>query len=451
SHAGLANLVAWHIDTYAMTAEDRSTLLAGTGFDASVWEVWPTLCAGASLHVPDLGVRASPAELPRWLADRGVTLCFVPTPLGETLLDEEWPDAMALRVLLVGGSTLHRHRPVGFAAQLVNHYGPTENSVVATFHEVAPAAPDGVAQGAAPPIGRPVDGCRAYVLDQRGDLVPRGVVGELCLGGDSLALGYLGRPAWTAASFVPDPFASTPGARLYRTGDLARHRADGAIEFRGRRDAQVKVRGFRIELGEIESVLLESPAVREAIVESRRQPSGETILVAWVALSEPVSPAELRGPLGDVLPDYMVPTRFLELDELPKTANGKIDRAALAALDDRQDDVEVVKVLPRTPLERTVAKVYASVLQIDGFGIDDSFFELGGSSLLLTRAQRRLADELERDVPIIELFNHPTVRLLAEHLGDRVDAPRAGDQAAARTTRSRDRLRLQRARRAERG
>jgi amino acid adenylation domain-containing protein len=278
---GLESLVRWHLRTYGVTPDDRATLVASPAFDASVWEIWPYLAAGASLHVPDEETRLDPARLLDWMAAEGITISFLPTPLAEQVIEammgeilgEIPPEGLRLRALLTGGDRLQRapRRPLPFA--LVNHYGPTESSVVATCAPVEMTEP---LSDRPPAIGRPIHGTRAHVVDARLDAVPIGTPGELLLGGDSLARGYLDRPDLTAERFVPDPFGP-PGERLYRTGDLVRLLPDGELDFLGRADTQVKLRGFRIELGEIESVLLRHPAVREAVVALRNDR-----LAAWV-------------------------------------------------------------------------------------------------------------------------------------------------------------------------
>jgi amino acid adenylation domain-containing protein len=279
SRGGLANLVRWHLRTYGMTAGDRATQIASPGFDAAVWEVWPCLAAGAALHIPDEETRLLPESLLAWLAANGITLCFLPTPLAEQLLDaaeRALPAALAglsLRALLTGGDRLVRvpGRPLPFA--LVNHYGPTESSVVAT---AAPVPLPG--DGRPPSIGRPIDGTTVHVVDRALQPLPAGVPGELLIGGAGLARGYLGRPDLTAERFIPDPFGA---GRLYRTGDLVRFRPDGALDFLGRIDHQVKVRGYRIELGEIEGALARHPEVGEAAAVLREEGMGAR-LVAYV-------------------------------------------------------------------------------------------------------------------------------------------------------------------------
>jgi len=286
THDNLLNLVRWHQRVYQISAADRATQVAGLAFDASVWEVWPYLTAGASIHIADEETRLSPGKLIAWLDAKRITISFLPTPLAEAVLDEQWPREVCLRTLLTGGDRL-RHAPrSGLPFRLANNYGPTENTVVTTWtfvneNSVTP-----------PPIGRPVDNARVYVLDAELRLAPIGVIGELCVGGENLARGYLNRPDLTAERFIPDPFAVEPGERLYRTGDRVRVLRDGQIEFLGRVDAQVKVRGFRIELGEIEATLAEHEEIREAVVVAREDSAGEKRLVAYVVAHAEVQDIE---------------------------------------------------------------------------------------------------------------------------------------------------------------
>ncbi len=277
-HSGLVNLAGWHLRTYGVTPEDRASQVATAAYDAAVWEIWPYLAAGASVHILSDELRVSPPEVAAWLADRGITVSFLPTPLAEAVLAEPWPAGGALRVLLTGGDALHRRPAPGLPFEVFNHYGPTEDSVVTTWCRVEPRAEGGTV----PPIGRPIENHRVYVADAHLGLVPLGVAGELLIGGHGLARDYLDRPDLTAARFIPDPFGGEPGARLYRTGDLVRYLPDRNLQFLGRIDHQVKVRGFRIELSEIEEVLAEDPAVREALVMAREDVSGQKRVVAYV-------------------------------------------------------------------------------------------------------------------------------------------------------------------------
>jgi amino acid adenylation domain-containing protein/FkbM family methyltransferase len=411
SHAGLLNLIGWHQRAYGIVPEDRTTQVASPAFDASVWEIWPALAGGASLHVPPEDARSSPPGLLAWLAAERITVSFLPTPLAEACLALDLPEGLALRALLAGGDRLHRvDRPLPF--RLINHYGPTEGTVVATAGEVEP-------DEASPPIGRPIDNFRVHVFDRHLQRVPAGVAGELAIGGVGLARGYLGRPDLTAERFIPDPFSDREGGeRLYRTGDLVRWRKDGRIDFVGRTDHQVKIRGFRVELGEIEAVLREHPAVRDAAVVAR---VGR--LVAYV--TSPPSPGEgegLRSFLADRLPAYMVPSVVVTLAELPLSPNGKVDLAALPA-PETQSPLEE-KTAPRTPTEEMLSVIWAQVLGLSANpGADDDFFALGGHSLLATQVLSRIRESFRVEPPLRAVFESPT---LAD-LGRVVDAAlRAG-------------------------
>ncbi|HZC01411.1 MAG TPA: amino acid adenylation domain-containing protein, partial [Gammaproteobacteria bacterium] len=345
-HKGLLNLVFWHQDAFAVTASDRATQLAGTAFDASVWEIWPYLSKGASLYIVRREILSSSVSLRDWLVSKAITISFVPTPLAETLFLLEWPGATSLRVLLTGGDKLHQYPSPSAPFKLINNYGPTENTVVTTSGLVVLQGQEALA----PSLGRPIANTQLYVLDAHLQPVPIGVPGELYIGGAGLARGYLGRPELTAERFIPHAFGQEPGARVYRTGDLVRYLPDGNLEFIGRVDYQVKVRGFRIELGEIEAVLGSHPGVQECCVVVREDHPGESRLVGYyVAGAAVVEPEALRGYLRAKLPDYMVPGVFVGLEALPLTPNGKVDRKALPVPErgGAQGEYEV----PRTPTE----------------------------------------------------------------------------------------------------
>lgn len=408
-HSGLANLVGWHQARYRIGDADHATMLAGVAFDASAWELWPYLTAGASLHVVEPEALESPTLLVDWLVRKRITICFLPTPLAELAISERWPGETAMRAMLTGGDRLRRFAPPGLPFALVNHYGPTENSVVSTSDEVARETGD-----SAPPIGRPIANTLAYVLDPYLQPVPVGVLGELYVGGAGLARGYWGHAEWTAERFIPDPFGEVPGARLYKTGDLVRYRPDGRIDFVGRLDHQVKIRGFRIELGEIEALLQGHPAVREAAVMACQDGSGEAYLAAYVVPCDvDLDVAELRTYLKAKLPDYMVPRAFVPLTALPLTSHGKIDRSALpppelSALEESAGYTE-----PRTEMERLLAGIWADVLGLERVGVDDNFFEIGGHSLLAARLLGRIREALQVDLPLRALFETPTIGAIA--------------------------------------
>ena len=414
TQGGLANLVAWHRRAYALVPEDRTTLVASLSFDASVWEIWPTLAAGASLHLPDDATRAAPHALVSWLVEQGITLSFLPTPLAEAVLQEPWPEAgTALRALLTGGDRLHPLAPHERAFEVVNHYGPTEATVVATAGAVEQARDAGE-----PSIGRPIDNTRAFVLDALSRPVPEGVAGELYIGGDGLARGYLRRPELTAARFLPDPFSAVPGARLYRTGDHVRHLEDGRLEFLGRADDQVKIRGFRVELAEIEAALAAHPAVREAVVVTGEDGMGGLRLLAYATLRPggAVAPEEVGRFLAGRLPDHMVPAAFEVLEAFPLTANGKTDRRALARREAPESTLAPGEA-PRTPVEQALAEIWVGVLGLRHVGIHDNFFERGGHSLLATRVIGQVRRTFDVELPLRALFESPTIAGLAARIG----------------------------------
>ena len=438
-HRGLANLAAWHGSAFAIGSADRVSQVAAPGFDAFGWEVWPALAAGAALDLVPDEVRLDPVALRDWLVDREVTVAFLPTPLAEAVLGLEWPTDAKLRFLLAGGDRLHAHPAPGLPFALVNAYGPTECSVVATAGRVEPGAADAMA----PSIGRPVANARAYVLDGHGASAPVGVAGELYVGGDGVARGYLRRPALTAERFVPDPFSSEPGRRLYRTGDRVRWRPAGELEFLGRTDQQVKVRGFRIEPGEIEAALRALDAVAEAVVVARGE-RDDRRLVAYVVAEEgaegDVDAEALRDALRSTLPEHMVPSAFVTLDRLPLTANGKVDHRALPppGAGDPGDAAE--HVAPRTPVEAAVAEIWGEVLGVERVGVHDDFFRLGGHSLRITQVVSRVRQRLSVELPLRAFFESPTVAGLAARIEREARPTGAGEGRIARATRTTRRL-----------
>jgi amino acid adenylation domain-containing protein len=410
SHGALLNLVSWHLSAFKVSASDIATLLAGVGFDASVWELWPYLCCGASLDIPPDEVRSSPEGLRDWLTQHNVTISFVPTPVAEPMLTLDWSAQSRLRTLLTGGDRLHTWPSSSLSFAVINNYGPTENAVVSTSGLVSREG-----GGTAPSLGKPISNVRVYIVDQRGEPVPVGVAGELWVGGDSLARGYLQRPDLTAELFVPDAFSGDSGARLYRTGDLTRYFPDGAIEFLGRIGSQVKVRGHRIELGEVETALRETVGVREAVVQCCEPRAGEQSLVAYVVPDDHhaagLASNNLRSALREKLPDYMVPAFFVLLDQLPLTDNGKVDRSSLPA---PVTEVEDDPATPRTPTEELLSNIWAEILRLRRVGLNDNFFDLGGHSLLATQVVSRVREMFKVELPLRALFESPTIAELAQ-------------------------------------
>ena len=411
THRGLSNLIAWHVAAFGVSPEDRASHLSGLAFDASVWEIWPYLAIGASLWLPeDDAVRSSPAALRDWLAARAVTVAFAPTPVAEGLAQLDWPPETSLRLLLTGGDKLRRLPAFSLPCALINAYGPTESSVVATS---GPAVA-GADEDRSPSIGRPIANLEVYLVDADGLAVPLGGRGELCIGGEGLARGYLGKADLTAERFVPSPFGGRAGGRLYRTGDLARHLPDGRIEFLGRLDDQVKIRGFRIELGEVEETLRAAPGVADCIVLAREEAPGVPRLVAYVVSGGEAPPASgLRDALRRFLPEYMVPAAYVFLDALPLTPNGKVDRHALPAPALVPGEGPVA---PRDLDEELIAGIWMEVLGGERVGVHDDFFELGGHSLLATQAVSRMRDAFGIELPLQTLFEAPTVARLAEQV-----------------------------------
>ncbi|WP_162908036.1 non-ribosomal peptide synthetase [Allorhizocola rhizosphaerae] len=398
-HGALSNLVAWHTEAFALTPEDRITMVASPAFDASIGEIWPALAAGASLHAPDDEVRLTPPRLRNWLAQKAITVTDLPTPLTEALLALP-PVQGRLRLMLTGGDRLTARPSATLGYPLVNTYGPTEATVMATIGTVGPEG-DGL-----PDIGRAVAGVTAYVLDSRLHQVPVGVPGELYLGGACLARGYLGRPDLTAESFLPDPFGD--GGRIYRTGDRVRRRRDGTLEFLGRTDAQLKVRGFRIEPAEVAAWLIRHPRVAQAHVTAR-----DLQLVAYLVPSGSRADAsELRAHLSAQLPPYMVPSAYVWLDHLPVTPHGKIDAARLPVA----PPAPSTAAAPGSPTEQVIAGIWRDTLGLPSVGVHDNFFDLGGHSLLLGQVHQRIRQELAPELPMVMLFQYPTIAALAAHL-----------------------------------
>lgn len=418
-HVGLVNLILWHQNTYHVTLADRATLIAGISFDASVWETWPYLASGASIHIPDESTRISPPKLLEWLTTEQITLCFLPTPLAQAVLKQQLPNDLTLRALLTGGDKLQMPPDKVLSFDLVNHYGPTENTVVTTWVVV-----NNTRNSGSPPIGRPITNTHVYVLDKHMQEVPIGVSGELYIGGIGLARGYLNSPELTAEKFIHNPFNNAQEARLYKTGDLVRYLSDGNLEFLGRIDHQVKIRGFRIELGEIESILTQHPQIREIVVMVREDIPGDKRLIAYGVAKKPVpSTSELHQFLANKLPEYMIPSAFVSLEALPLTPNGKVDRKALPKPQKIQREAEASYVAPQTQLEQTIATVWQEVLHVENVGIQDSFFELGGHSLLVVQMHEKLVKALNRQISVTVLFQYLTIQALAQHLSESNSQP----------------------------
>ncbi|MGH6972557.1 MAG: non-ribosomal peptide synthetase [Caulobacteraceae bacterium] len=430
THANLAHLADWHREAFGVTARDRASWIAGLAFDASVWEIFPYLAAGASLHAPDERTRADAGALSRWLVEESISMAYVPTPLAEGMIRAEWPRDAALRYLLTGGDTLHVRPRAGLPFQVVNNYGPTECAVVATSGVVGA---DGVGL---PSIGRPIGDARIHILDETGAAAPTGAVGEIHIGGPGVGRGYRGRPALTAERFVSVEGAGGVAERCYRTGDLGAWSEEGEIVFHGRCDAQIKHHGHRIEPDEVSAALARHPLVAQsAIVAEGEGADGQ--LVAYVVLrsGKAARGDELRDFLALSLPPYMLPSVFVRLGALPMTANGKVDRQALPSPTSSNSLPNAPYRPPQSPAERRIAAMVGELLEIDSVGLDDNFFMLGGHSLLGAQLLLRLQEAFGAELALRDLFESQTIQNLAarvERAVEKVVASMSEDEVRER-------------------
>ncbi|MFN0301309.1 MAG: amino acid adenylation domain-containing protein [Burkholderiales bacterium] len=406
-------------DYVTITPADTIAQVSNIAFDAATFEIWGALLNGARLVILQRDVILSPPEFVAAVQAHHISCMFLTTALFNRMSIDA-PDAFReLRYVLFGGETCDPDRvkavmQAGPPANLVHVYGPTETTTFATYHVIRTAE-----VGVTIPIGRPINGTEILLMDQHRQLVPPGVIGEICIGGPGVAAGYINLPDETRARFVTHPFRTNGADHVYRTGDLARIRDNGSLEYVGRDDDQVKIRGFRIEPSEISAVLGTCPLVRACHVATYRQERGERALVAYVVANDAdrrsASSATLRQFLAARLPAYMVPSAYVAIDEIPVTPSGKIDRRALPApTTDRTRDVTTY-VAPRDVTEQTMCRVWAEVLGVERVGLDDNFFEIGGHSLLAAKLFARLDEAFEHRLTLGVLFTAPSVRLLAEH------------------------------------
>jgi len=420
-HRGVIRLVR-DTDYVEIRPDDVFLQLAPISFDAATFEIWGALLNGATLVLYP-GERYALNELSAVLKREQVTTLWLTAPLFHQMVDDQLEGLSGLRQLLAGGDVLsptHVRRALEAlpGCTLVNGYGPTEGTTFTCCHRMtADTAPEGTV-----PIGRPIANTRVYILDRHDRPVPPRVAGELVISGDGLARGYVNDPGLTAERFVPDPWSGRPGDRVYRTGDLARYRHDGTVEFLGRIDNQVKVRGFRVEPEEIETALRRHPAVDEVSVLAQEDGPGGKRLVAYLVAAEgdPPDPEELRSFLRRSLPDYMVPSSFVELEGLPLTASGKLDRRSLPG--PAGASRSPAPAPPQTPTQETIAAIWCDVLSLETVGIHENFFDLGGHSLIATQVISRVLVALKVELPLAVLFSAPTIADLAEAV-DNLSAP----------------------------
>lgn len=407
-HRGLTNVIESSISRFEIGNSSRVMQLASLNFDASALEIFTALLSGASLHLSNRDIAASPSRLAGMLREEAITsIAIVPSVL------ELVPpgDFGSLSAIVLGGEACSPDLAMRWSKgrRLFNVYAPTEATIYATSMRF-----DGD-ERVAPPIGRPIANMQAHVFGPDLHPAPMGVSGELYIGGVGVARGYLNRPDLSADAFVPDALTRQPGARLYRTGDLSRWREDGNLEFLGRVDHQLKIRGFRIEPGEIEAVLLEHPDVKETVVVAGEDRPGEKRLIAYLVAdgNRAINQSDLRTFLKKKLPDYMTPGAYVFMDSMPLTATGKIDRRALPPPDSERPHLSQAYVAPRTPIEEMLAAIWAETLGLDRVGIQDDFFDLGGHSLAATRVISRARIAFEIELQLRALFENPSIEDLA--------------------------------------
>jgi aspartate racemase len=403
--------------------DERFLQLANVAFDASTFEIWGCLLNGGTLVQAPIATPTL-SELATVIEDAKITTLWLTAGLFHQMVDHELTCFRNVRQVLAGGDVLSPNHVRRFIesvpnCRLINGYGPTENTTFTTAYAVE----EGSSFASSVPIGRPIANTRVFILDKRLKPVPVGVAGELYAAGDGLALGYLDRPELTAERFVPNPYDPGAGARMYRTGDRARFLHDGLIEFLGRADDEVKIRGFRVEPGEVEAILNEHPDLKQAAVVAGRDAQGATTLIAYMvprrgAVS--LSSRDARSFLEAQLPSYMIPVKFVSLDRIPLTKNGKVDREELQSTAKMEREEEGAAVPPRTPVEQILGDIWCDLLGINAISIDDDFFQLGGHSLLATKLVHRISEEIQEDLPLSAVFQNPTIRALALQITERM-------------------------------
>jgi amino acid adenylation domain-containing protein len=422
-HQGIVNRLLWMQSEYKLTPADRVLQKTPYSFDVSVWELFWPLMTGATLVMAQAGGHRDPSYLAQLMVREKITTThFVPSMLRAFLETAALPKHSSLRQVFCSGEALpadlqNRFFQM-FDADLHNLYGPTEAAVDVTFW----ACRRGDARPFVP-IGRPIANIQIYILDAQLQPAPVGVAGELYIGGIGVARGYLNRPELTAERFIPDPFRSEPGARLYNTGDLARYLPGGEIEYLGRLDHQVKIRGFRIELGEVEAAIRQFPGILETVVVAREDTPGDQRLIAYLVPAKPdsVNADELRDSLRKNLPEHMIPAAFVPLAELPLTPSGKMDRRALPAPSYQSAQPSQAQAEPRTQTEKTMATIWAEVLQLSKIGIHDNFFQLGGHSLLAVRLFAQISRTFGKTISLNTLFQTPTIAELSRLIDSKAD------------------------------
>jgi acyl-coenzyme A synthetase/AMP-(fatty) acid ligase/acyl carrier protein len=420
THQSICNQLYWRQSSFPLNADDRVFQTFSFSFDPSVWQIFWPVCFGAQLVLAKPGGHQDSKYLVQTIIQKQITvLCLVPSMFRLLLEEKGIENCRGLKHVTCGGEAL----PVELIERffeclnldnvLHNAYGPTEAAIDATYWVCQRGTNYHIA-----PIGRPIANAQTYILDEELQPVPVRGSGELHIGGDGLAKGYLNRPDLTAQKFIPNPFSDRPDAKLYKTGDLASYLPNGNIKFLGRRDHQVKIRGFRIELGEIELLLSQHPVIEQCVVIDREDVPCRKHLVAYFVSNQELVPTlrKLRCFLKEKLADYMIPDAFVRLEKLPLNSNGKIDRHALPAPDQFRQEAEEIFIAPQNELELQLTKIWEKVLSKKTIGVHDNFFEQGGDSLLATQVVSRLRQAFQVELPLSLLFKLPTVAELAERV-----------------------------------
>lgn len=406
--------LAFESNEIAIKAGDRVLQWSNFSFDGSTYDIYNTLLNGASLYLISEEEASDVECLAKHIRQHQLTVCFMTTAMFNAFVDHELGALKSLRKLLFGGelvSVPHVKKALESLGpdKLIHMYGPTETTVYATCY------PINSVEGQRVPIGGPLSNTSIYLLNEAGDLAGIGILGEIYIGGDGVALGYLGRSELTGEKFISDSFSKDADARLYKTGDLAIMGSDGQIDFVGRKDAQIKMRGYRIELGEIETVLHECPGVNQCIVLAQKDTLGTKQLIAYIVPQGTFDKAAIIAYAKQQLPDYMVPSVFVPLDQLPLNTNGKVDKKALPEWNEVLL-TEKSYVAPQSDMEKAVAEIWQDLLQLDAIGLDDPFFQIGGHSLLAMRVVSAIRKQLELELSVREMFTYTTIRTMAAHL-----------------------------------
>ncbi|GGG24223.1 hypothetical protein GCM10011344_26200 [Dokdonia pacifica] len=404
-HRSLVNLCYWHINEYQLDTSSRSTLFAGIGFDASVWEIYPYLLSGGSLYpIADKNVRYNINLLVDFLNDNAITHAYLPTKICEEFVAQK-VDLQNTKIVTGGEALRLPNEPINL--NIYNNYGPSENTIVTTSFDLIDRT------GEVIPIGRPISNTEVYILSEDLELQPIGVEGELCISGEGLSRGYLYREELTSDKFVAHPFKK--GERLYKTGDLARWLSDGTIEYIGRNDDQLKIRGYRVELGEIANHLALKESVSKVAIVTENEGVGKQIVAYFVSeVEEDVN--ELNMFLSESLPDYMIPDVYIQLDTIPLNENGKLDKDALAQIKGVKLSKEIPYVAPENDIQEKLASICQELLQRERIGIRDNFFMLGGNSLRAIQFTSRVSKEFNVKIDFVTLFSNPTIEKLASEI-----------------------------------